>query len=336
MLQALTYRQIALGALTACLSIFLAAAPAGAEARDGGAVRENYRMSHLEGSAAYSGRRVPRAPSVSGTTVKSLEALFADIGYHLNRVREHGIVPRLLVREMPRDLSKLNDIERRKAVFIRIALPLILETNEAILRDRTRIERLRAAQDRDGALPAGDARWLWETFSAYGVEPYRFDELLRRADIIPPSLAVAQAAEETGWGTSRFVRHGNALFGERVYRGTSGMVPRGIPEGHSFRVRSFGRLLSAVGAYAANLNTHPAYAAFRATRGAMRAAGRGFDAPALAGGLKAYSERRQAYIETLRAIMRTNALTEFDGLRLDTGSPRFAEASVALPAPNPN
>ena len=325
-------RQIALGALTVGLSVFLVTAPVGAETRSGEAVHETYRMSRLDGPAAHPGRRVPHEPSLSGTTVKSLEALFANIGYHLDRVREQGIVPRLLVREMPRDLSELRDIERRKAVFIRIALPLILETNEAILRDRSRIERLRAARDRDGVLPVRDARWLWKTFATYGVEPFRFEELLRRVDIIPPSLAVAQAAEETGWGTSRFVRHGNALFGERVYRGTSGMVPLGIPEGDRFRVRRFGRLLSAVGAYAANLNTHPAYAAFRARRGGMREAGRRFDAPTLAGGLEAYSERREAYIETVRAIMRTNALTEFDHLRLDAGQPRFAEASAGGPA----
>lgn len=327
MLQDLNCRQIGFVALTAGLSIFLATVPVGAETRNGEEGPESYRMSRLDGPAAHPQRRVPREPSVSGTTVKSLEALFADIGYHLDRVREQGVVPRLLVREMPRDLSKLRNIERRKAVFIRIALPLILETNEAIMRDRTRIERLRAARDRDGMLPVRDVRWLWETFATYGVKPFQFEELLRRADIIPPSLAVAQAAEETGWGTSRFVRHGNALFGERIYRGTAGMVPRRIPEGDSFRVRRFGRLLAAVGAYAGNLNTHPAYTVFRSRRGAMREAGRGFDAPALAGGLQAYSERRQAYIETLRAIMRTNALTEFDHVRLDAGQPRFAKAS---------
>ena len=336
MLQALNCRQIGLVALTAGLSIFLATAPAGAETRNGEEGPESYRMSRLDGPAAYPERRVPHEPSVPGTTVKSLEALFANIGYHLERVRKQGIVPRLLVREMPRDLSELRDIERRKAMFIRIALPLILETNQAILRDRTRIERLRAARDRDGALPVRDARWLRQTFATYGVKPFRFEELLRRVDIVPPSLAVAQAAEETGWGTSRFVRHGNALFGERIYRGTAGMVPLGIREGDSFRVRRFGRLLSAVGAYAANLNTHPAYAAFRARRSAMREAGHRFDAPALAGGLQAYSERREAYIETVRAIMRTNALTEFDHLRLDTGQPRFAEAPARGLARLPN
>lgn len=109
------------------------------------------------------------------------------------------------------------------------------------------------------------------------------------------------------------------------------MVPSRISEGHSFRVRSFGQLFTAVVAYASNLNTHPAYEAFRAARGAMRAEKGRLDATALAGGLEAYSERRQAYIATLRAIIRTNALTEFDHLRLDSGRPRFAEAPAGDP-----
>ena len=324
MLEALHSRRSAFGGPIAGLLILMAPAMAAGEARNDGAVDDNYRLSRLDGPAADRQQGVGHAPSVPGTTVEALEALFARIGYRLDRVRERGIVPRLLVREMPRDLSELHDVQRRKAVFIRVALPLILETNEAILRDRARIERLRAARAGDGRLPAREVRWLWETFAAYGVEPFDFEKLLRRVDIVPPSIAVAQAAEETGWGTSRFVRQGNALFGERIYRGTNGMVPRRIAPGHRFRVRRFGQLLAAVSAYAANLNTHFAYAEFRAARAAMRTAGSGFDAALLAGRLGLYSERRQAHIATVRAIIRTNSLIELDDLRLAPGLPRFA------------
>ena len=333
MLEALHFRRIAAIASIGGLSFLMAAAPVAAETRSGGPDDKTYRLSRLDGPAVYPRQESPPVPA---TTVEALETLFAHIGYHLDRVRERGVVPRLLVREMPGDLSKLRDIDRRKAMFIRIALPLILETNEAILRDRARIERLRAARNRNGPLPVREAWWLWDTFVAYGVRPFDFEELLRRVDIIPPSIAIAQAAEETGWGTSRFVRHGNALFGERIYRGTNGMVPRRLQEGHSFRVRSFGQLLAAVGAYAANLNTHPAYVAFRAKREAMRIAHSRFDVPALTRGLEAYSERRQAYIETLRAIIRINALTGFDHLRLDSGRPRFAQAPAGDPLRHPN
>lgn len=326
-LEALQFRRIAARASIVGVSVLAAASPTFAETRSG-AGGESYRLSSLDRPAASPGRTTS---SASGTTVEALEALFAHIGYHLDGVRKRGIVPRLLVREMPGDLPALLDVERRKAIFIRIALPLILATNEAIARDRARIERLRTARDRNRPLSVEDVRWLWQIFVAYKVAPFDFDELLRRVDIVPPSLAIAQAAEESGWGTSRFVRHGNALFGERIYRGTKGMVPSRIAKGHRFRVRSFGQLFTAVVAYASNLNTHPAYRAFRAARSAMRAEKGRFDAPALAAGLEAYSERRQAYIATLRAIIRTNALTEFDRLRLDSGRPRFAGALAGDP-----
>ena len=156
-------------------------------------------------------------------------------------------------------------------------------------------------------------------------------ELLSRVDIVPPSLAVAQAAEETGWGTSRFVRRGNALFGERSYKSSDGMVPQRIPPGDNFRIRRFGQLLAAVDSYVSNLNTHPAYAAFRARRSEMRAAEGRFNATALAGDLEAYSVRRQAYVETVRAIIRTNEAILRDRKRVERLRSAYARHG-SLPA----
>ena len=297
-----------------------------ANARDDGS---GYEVSYLERQPGAEWRNPGRLLSVPGRSVEALEALFARLDYRLDRVRERGVVPRLLVRRMPHGISELHPTQRRKALFIRIALPLILTANETILRDRKRIERLWAARDRD-VLPAGEKPWLLKIFAAYKAAPFDFRELLSRVDIVPPSLAVAQAAEETGWGTSRFVRRGNALFGERTYKGAEGMVPRRIAPGDKFRIRRFGQLLAAVDAYVSNLNTHPAYTAFRARRAAMRAAAEGtLDASDLAGGLEAYSVRRGAYVRTVRAIIRTNGLAELDSLKLDPGLPRFAEGPAA-------
>ena len=312
------------------LSVALIPVAAGAETygdRINGArfTGSGFQLSYFERSPVAKWRGTNSAHYPRGNTVEALEALFARLGYRLDRVREHGVVPRVLVSRMPHGLSDLRRTERRKAVFIRIALPLILTTNEAILRDRKRVERLRSAYARRGSLPAGAERWLWHVFAAYRVEPFDFGELLSRVDIVPPSLAVAQAAEETGWGTSRFVRRGNALFGERSYKSSTGMVPQRIPPGDNFRIRRFGQLLAAVDSYVSNLNTHPAYAAFRARRSEMRAAEGRFNATALAGDLEAYSVRRQAYVETVRAIIRTNALAELDRLKLDPGLPQFAK-----------
>ena len=251
----------------------LVPAVAGAEPRDTRDIGGEFRLTFLERSGSPGLRAGLRARVEPGASAEALEALFARLDYRLDRVRERGVAPRLLVRRMPQGLSDLREAERRKALFIRIALPLILTANEAILGDRARIERLAALRGRGRELPAGEARWLWHAFAAYRVEPPDFAELLTRVDIVPPSLAVAQAAEETGWGTSRFVRSGNALFGERTYKGKDGMVPRRIPPGDKFRIRRFGQLLAAVDAYVSNLNTHPAYAGFRARRSEMRADG---------------------------------------------------------------
>ena len=322
------WRAVRLGRFAGLLTALLPAV-AGAEPSDIRDVAGEYRLSFLERSAPSEAQAAGQVLVKQGVSAEALEALFARLDYRLDRVRERGVAPRVLVRRMPDGLSDLRETKRRKALFIRIALPLILTANEAILRDRERLERLRAMLGRGRTLPAAEARWLWHIFHTYRVEPFDFVELLSRIDIVPPSLAVAQAAEETGWGTSRFVRRGNALFGERTYKSRTGMVPRRIPPGDNFRIRSFGQLLAAVGAYVWNLNTHPAYAEFRARRGAMRAAEGGLDATALAGGLEAYSVRRQAYVETVRTIMRTNALAELDHVKLDPGLPRFARVPAA-------
>ncbi len=314
--------------------LLVALAPLAAEARDARVLDVGYRLPSDAAQTSGAWRTARRAPPVPEVALETLESLFAQLDYHLERVRKEGVVPRLLVREMPSGLSRLRDIDRRKAVFIRIALPLILATNEEIRADRERIERLRSMRATVKRLPVSDSLWLHDIFVAYGVAQFDFEELLLRVDIIPPSLALAQAAEETGWGTSRFVRRGNALFGERTYRTSKGMVPLRKRPHENFRVRNFGRLFDAVRAYAANLNTHPAYAGFRAKRCAMRAGAGGLDAAALAGELKAYSERRQAYIKTIRAIMRGNALTGFDHLKLDPRPPVFPADPAAARAEN--
>lgn len=318
------------------LSIALIPAVAGAEAFSARTVGGGLQLSYLERSTVPEWRDHAPLRFAPGRTVEALEALFARLDYRLDRVRERGVVPRLLVRRMPHGLSGLREVDRRKALFIRITLPLILTANEAILRDRRRIERLRSARIRHGLLPAGEERWLLHVFATYKVEPSRFGELLSRVDIVPPSLALAQAAEETGWGTSRFVRRGNALFGERTFKGGKGMVPRRKPPGDNFRIRRFGQLLAAVDAYVSNLNSHPAYAKFRARRSEMRAAKGTLDATALAAGLEAYSVRRHAYVETVRTIIRTNALAELDRLTLESGMPRFAHGRADGAAGLPN
>lgn len=246
-------------------------------------------------------------------SARLLHDTFDRIGYRLDAVAGDGDpVPPILLARMPRDLAHLAPVDARKRVFLQVILPQVLHVNQSVLRDRARLLEIKER----APLEAGgdDAAWLAALSERYAVAG-DIDRLLTRVDAIPVSLALAQAAEESGWGTSRFAREGNALFGQWSFSGI-GLVPvDAADKGH--RVRSFATLVDAVRAYAHNLNTHRAYAEFRRLRAALRAAdGRALDGEALAGSLGHYSERRDAYVDSLRSIIRANNLRAFDAARL--------------------
>lgn len=280
-------------------------------------------LHRVDADARDTERAPPAGTVIRARSTAKLADMFASIDYRLEGVRRRGTVPRLMVASLPGDLPDLQVPTARKRLFIRLALPLVLMVNESIERDRARIIRLRARQRAGVPVAARDRRWLDGMFADYGVDRSDFATLLRRVDVIPPSLALAQSAEESGWGTSRYAREGNALFGQRIFKGKAGIVPARRPEGERFRVRAFDKLLDGVRAYAMNLNAHPAYADFRAARAAIRAAGRIPGGPELIGHLEGYSERRGAYVETIRTIIEANGLTVFDTARLGDEVPRF-------------
>jgi len=252
---------------------------------------------------------------VAGTSSK-LTALFERIGYRMDLVLARGEVPRLFMSALPQDLTAIRPAGQRKLVFIKAALPLILHVNELILHDRAHLAMLRDAHQRGIAMTADDDAWLVALADRYGLDKPDFDALLERVDIIPPSLALAQSAEESGWGTSRFAREGNALFGQRTWSGQPGIVPMERAEGDKHRVRAFGHLIDGVKSYAHNLNSHPAYEGFRRLRAKLRDLGLPIDGARLAGALHSYSERGAEYIKTIRTIMRVNRLPELDSVRL--------------------
>jgi len=236
-----------------------------------------------------------------------LDAAFARMGYRLEHVAQGNTVPRLFLPAVPGDLKDLPAPEDKKHVFLRLMLPLVLVVNEEILEDRRRLEGMIA-----GRIPHDD-EWLAELAARYRAEGATPAQLLRRVDMVPPSLALAQAAEESGWGTSRFVREANNLFG---HTGTD-IAPENDPGGQ--RMAAFPTLHDAVRAYIHNLNTHPAYETLRRVRAAARARGAFPDGHTLAGALINYSERRGAYVDTIRALIRANRLLRFDHARLDRG-----------------
>lgn len=270
------------------------------------------------GEAAINGEALakPLDVTIAHSTGK-LWDLFRDIGYEIDGVRIHGEVPRLFLASLPQDLRHQPRAELRKTTFIKSTLPLILHVNELIMQDRARIISLRD-QAAEGHMPGErDRAWLEEIADRYGAKSADPAVLLGHVDIIPPSLAIAQAAEESGWGTSRFAREGNALFGQRAYKAhKKGIVPEKRPDGTTFRVRAFDHLIDGVKSYAHNLNSHSAYRDFRNERAKMRAETGEIDGYRLAGALLRYSERGADYIKTLRVIMRANTLRAFDDAKL--------------------
>lgn len=157
----------------------------------------------------------PDARHVDAPSVADAQALFDDLGYRLARVaKDHMGVPRIYLGAVPRDLADVTDIESRKSIFLRTVLPLVLRVNEEIMAERARVERIEAHRRAGGGIGPEDKAWLADRAAWYKLETVDIPALLERMDILPPSLALAQAAEESGWGTSRFAREGNALFGQ--------------------------------------------------------------------------------------------------------------------------
>ncbi len=254
-------------------------------------------------------------------TVGTLVELFGRVDYRLDGLRGgDGQVPRILVDRIPADLHRVASADTRKSVFIRLLLPMVLYANEHIRDARARVIALRDRFEmRGGRLAADQRAWLLALGERYGVEGLDFKELLRRVDVVPPSLAIAQAAEESGWGTSRFVREGNAVFGQRTFTKGKGLVPLRRDAGKTHEVKAFNRPLDSVVGYMINLNSHFAYDEFRLVRERQRRTMSRLDGYALAGTLRRYSERRDAYVATIRKIIAGNELHHFDGVRLGNG-----------------
>ena len=247
---------------------------------------------------------------------------FALIDYRLTEVRSGAAeVPRLFITSLPHDLAGIQSVNDRKAAFIKLMLPLVLRVNEELLEDRARVEGLVRRLREGKRLRAADRAWLDLLSERYGAEPGNFDDLADRLDVVPPSLALAQAIEESGWGTSRFAKLGNAVFGQWTFGRDEGIVPLERSDGRSHKIKAFSHLHDSVANYLTNLNRHPAYADFRRLRANMRTQGQELNGYVLAGTLTAYSERGADYISTIRAIMRFNNLTDLDGARLRGDAP---------------
>jgi uncharacterized FlgJ-related protein len=237
-----------------------------------------------------------------------------------------------------RDTSQKLTVAEKKEVFYRFMLPLILHGNTLVEDRRSRVLDARARVSSGGTLAAAELEFVREVavllrvanrdgaaaIAASGEALLStIDEILYKLDVIPAGLALGQAAYESGYGTSRFTIEGNALFGQWTYGG-KGLVPEQQRTSlGDHRIAAFDWPFDSVRGYFLNLMSHPAYEDFRRIRAEFRAANRPLDSLALADGLINYSERGQAYIDTLKGIIRVNGLDIADGAAFRDEPMRF-------------
>lgn len=242
--------------------------------------------------------------------------------YPLAEVRGGEGAPRHFIATFADIANTVQRVEERKDSFLRAMLPMVLAVNDSLYVQRQILVRLEGCLRNGIGLPPAAFDWLNELAERYNAKPLP-EVLLRHVDIVPPALVLAQAAIESGWGQSRFVREGNALFGERTTNLESGIKPAKVRANSPVRVAAFERPLDSVISYMRNLNTHPAYAEFRELRASMRASDLPLDAMGLAGTLHRYSERSADYVRDLRMLIAVNNLTDFDTAWLRDGGVEY-------------
>ena len=241
----------------------------------------------------------------------TIKQLFEDTNYTLKEVREKKLVKPVALTLLPNEIKMIENTKKRKDFFIQIILPLILKENNNIKLDRKRLFSIINKNSNTNL----EKKWLEKKYKQYGIPSKDLSILKIRMDEIPVSLAIAQAAKETGWGTSRFAQEGNALFGQWTWSG-EGLKPKGADKNEGHKVMKFNVLQASVRAYQRNLNTHSSYLEFRKARAKLRDQEKSLDSLILANYLNAYAETGNQYVEVLQKIIKQNNLKDFDDAKL--------------------
>ncbi len=244
-------------------------------------------------------------------SANTINQLFKDTKYNLENVRKNKIVKPINLSLLPSEIRNIESTKKKKNLFIKIVLPLILEENNRIKFDRKKLFKILNKNKNSEA----EKRWLNSKFKQYGVLNKDLSTLKVRMDIVPVSLAIAQAAKESGWGTSRFAIEGNALFGQWTWSG-EGIKPAGIDSEEKHKVMKFKVLKASVRAYQRNLNTHGSYKEFRSERANMRDSDEELDSLILADFLDKYAATGKEYTKIIKQIIKQNNLQDFDKVKL--------------------
>ena len=244
-------------------------------------------------------------------SASTINQLFKDENYNLTDIRKNKLVKPISIDLLPNEIKLIENTKEKKELFIQIILPLILEENKKIRIERKTLFSILNKNNNTDA----EKNWLKSKFKQYGVINRDLATLKIRMDEIPVSLAVAQAAKETGWGTSRFAQEGNALFGQWTYDG-EGIKPAKSDGDDKHKVMKFKILRASVRAYQRNLNTHKSYREFRKVRAIQRDVFGTLNSLELVNYLDKYAETGNEYIKILKKIIEQNKLTDFDDAKI--------------------
>ncbi|MFD2632867.1 glucosaminidase domain-containing protein [Idiomarina piscisalsi] len=220
-------------------------------------------------------------------------------------------IPNVEIKTSMPEFSAMTDVSEKKEAFFRFLLPMVEAENIRILHERAYLKDV-YGRFQEGRLTADDKQKIDEWIEYYrleediAIDDNLFGLLKRRMDIIPEMMVLVQAANESGWGTSRFSRMGLNLFGQWCYVKGCGLVPTGRGEDGRHEVAKFDSVNESVKSYMRNINTHGAYLDLRLLREQKRLDNEDITANDLIVGLESYSERGDEYIEELRAMIRIN------------------------------
>ena len=243
---------------------------------------------------------------------KDLINVFNENNYNYETVLKHKKVPNLYISTLPEDFSEIVSSSKKKSLFVRSILPLIVKENNRIEILNNKIQKLK---NNFSNIKRSEAIWISKMMSSYKVKSNNLNDLIVKVDIIPVSIALGQAAIESGWGTSRFAMEGNALYGQWSWKSGSGIVPkdRGINE--VYEIKSFLSLSNSVASYMKNLNTHQNYKNFRINRKLLRE----HNIPVLGSYLYQYLDKYAVdsnYSDILKKIIDTNKFGELENVEI--------------------
>ena len=237
--------------------------------------------------------------------------LFEDLDYDLDSVRDTKLVKPIYFTRLPKDLESIRSTKKKKETFLKILLPLIVAENEKIKKDKKYLLKILKKNNN-----SENQKWINKKYRDYKVSKKNINELLEKMDVIPISIALAQAAKESGWGTSRFALEGNAIFGQWTWKG-DGIEPLEKSGNANHKILKFPLLRASVKAYITNLNTHNGYKDFRKKRFELRKLNKPLVGKELIDELDNYAQTGKEYTKVLRQIIEQNDLDEFETVTID-------------------